>query len=192
MNGHESAKSDGFSDDYWHVVSWPAHLFHNAPLRQGLVSTVSRMSAENPGMVTVNDLRPKVGDFEQVLEKIRAAEFSDKPPRRGVIYLFNSEAIAQAAAQAWWPGKRTWIVRARVLEKESRIHKGHLGWFEEPKNLWDEAARGYWRGDQNSRPPGHWEYFVDGTIFFPDWEAEPFGPWSFAEIMKAGPDKNAE
>jgi hypothetical protein len=77
-------------------------------------------------------------------------------------------------------------LRARV-PLTSRIHKGHLGWFEEPQKEWDRAARGYWQGEQNPRPPGHWEYFVDGQVYFPDWERPPFGLQSFAEMLKAGP-----
>jgi hypothetical protein len=94
---------------YWHVATFPPLLLNNAPLYRGLVPTVSLAARHEAGVVTPNDVDPMVGPFEEFLERMRKAEFPNKPGRRGALYLFDSEETAAASARTWFGGQKTWI-----------------------------------------------------------------------------------
>jgi hypothetical protein len=115
-----------------------------------------------------------VSDRETRMESVRENDFPGKPSRRGALFLFDDAGVAKAATENWWPGREAFIVRARDFVG-SRIHRGHLGCLEEPAENWDAAFRTYWAGERGDNPPDHWEYIVDGRLYFPDWNKPPFG-----------------
>jgi hypothetical protein len=125
-------------------------------------------------MQSTHDMNPMMGQLEALCENIRATRFPTKPTRRGAHFLFNNEADARGSGAHWLRGAPFEVVRVRIVEGSS-VHRGHLGWFEEPRHQWESAMVSYWAGEDNPRPPGYWEYVVDGMLFFPDWEKPPFG-----------------
>ena len=166
--------------DYWYVTTKAnSTVLWNASLSKGWVPTMS-MVRLMPGLenaVALHDLQPMLGtSLEQVWEVSRQCHFPQLLPRAGAMFLFDDANAAQVSGQVWFKGKETVVVNARV-HKSGRIHRGHLGWFEEIESEWPQAARQYWAGDENPRPPGHWENVVHGALYFPDWEREPFGKY---------------
>lgn len=169
----------------WHCT--PAEgslLLWNARCGQGGVSTVSAMGIE--GALAPHDVNPMLGPLEKVLEEVRAAQFRDKPPRKGALYAFEDEATCRKYAAKWFGHRRTEIVRLEILSG-SIVHRGHLGWLSNPrKEEWPEVARSYWAGEE-ADPPHDWEYVIFGSVFCPDWNGPPFGRPPFAKVTGSNP-----
>jgi hypothetical protein len=166
--------------EYWHFTRVPSSLLWNVRLHKGVYPTMSMM-ARAPGqewMQTRHDMTPMLGPLEPICENIRATRFPTKPTRRGAHFLFDNEPAARASGAHWLRGAPFEVVRVLISEG-SKVHRGHLGWFEEPQEQSPTAMVSYWAGKENPRPPGHWEYVVDGMLLFPDWQKPPFGqiPW---------------
>ena len=161
---------------FWHFVGVRSLILWNARVGKGRMATTSLINTElGGGAVTLHDVDPMLGrPAEAFLEQMRTREFPAAPSRTGAIFLFDDEEIARNSAQCWLKGASFEILKVRVVQG-SRIHRGSLGWLEAQPAQWVEAFRAYWRGDLSPQPPGHWEYVVDGAVYFPEWEREPFG-----------------
>ena len=165
---------------YWHVTGLRrSTVLWNARLSNGWVPTMS-MVRLMPGMqnaVAPHDFMPKLGkQLEQTWEEVRSHEFPVMLPRSGAIFLFDVEEAANASALRWFGDSEVVVVEARI-HKSSRLHRGHLGWFEESPDNFENAAKMYWSGSESDRPPGHWECLVHGAVYFPDWQLPPFGSY---------------
>lgn len=164
--------------ELWHFTraDGPNILLNNAWLNRGVVASVSVIS-RMPGLenaITLNDFRPALGPFESILEQVRAKHFQGKPSRRGAFYAFDDRAVCELYARLWAPGAPVHILRC-VVENNANVHCGHLGLLNNPpQQNWLAIANSYWSAEKGPAPD-HWEYVIDGQVFFPDWQNPPFG-----------------
>ena len=158
---------------FWrYEIAGASMLLWNAQLHDGHYGSVSSLGPA--GGLQGTDISPALQDFEPVLEAVRATEFPEKPSRRGALFLFEDEATCRRNARTWFPHARTHIIRC-VLTQPAAFHRGHLGWMAGPsRERGDQCARSYWAGE-SAHEPHDWEVVYHGSVYFPDWEREPFG-----------------
>lgn len=78
--------------------------------------------------------------------------------------------MAEEITRKWFPDRN--ILRVQVTA-------GSKVWIADTKlhdcqpAEWSVNARRYWTGQTTGEP--EFEVLVDGTVYFPDWRAKPFG-----------------
>lgn len=103
---------------------------------------------------------------EYVLEKIRQAEFTEKPSRMSSCFVFEDFAQAQKWGRIVIQGIQEHVYAVAIPDGVS-YHRGNVGWVD-AMPLYrtfvglDECVRNYWRG--NDRTPDLWELLVAGPL----------------------------
>lgn len=142
---------------------------HNIKLSAGLLTAVSFVRAAVPewsGMRSPYEAFTREFEKENFFESVRAREFPDAPPRKGVLFLFASDDDAAAANASWWEGRRV-ILRGQIVQA-SRVGAFDASQLDAPRGHWEAAARSYWASETTDRP--RIEVLVDGIVQLQGWE----------------------
>jgi hypothetical protein len=162
------------SSRYWHLTHANGNMLHNARLAEGIctsISVVTRM----PGLgkaVSPYAIKVMSDAKEKAWEATRLSLNSALPSRSGAVFLFDSEEQATTAIQAWFSNETRTLVDAHIVSGAT-IHVADARLLDCRESEWATNARRYWLGEMTAAPIR--EVLVDGLIYFPGWEAEPFG-----------------
>jgi hypothetical protein len=105
--------------------------------------------------------------FEYLFQRIRDAEFADKPSRLRSAFAYESFALAEEKAR---PMQQV-VYLVEAADPQSRIHRADVSWFDvlyEYRTFEgvEGVARQYWQGVE--RLPDHWEVVIEGGVIVKD------------------------
>jgi hypothetical protein len=110
---------------------------------------------------------------EQVWEEVRLRVSPDRPSRMGALYLFPTEAEAELALADWFKDSGR-IPLEVVVPLQTQAHLADAKWLDCLEPEWTDCATTYWMGEMTAAPRR--ELLVHGPVYFPGWQAPPFGP----------------
>jgi hypothetical protein len=154
---------------FWHLTRPSDFLLHNAFLAKGWVTPPS---AALPGAVSYYQAMRAPDPKEIIWETARLAINPALPTRLGSLYFFDDHEEALRAKNEWFSQEARLLVRAHLPEMTVR-HRADANLLERAPREWEAAAAAYWRGTMTDTPKP--EVLVAGPVWFPDWEAPPFG-----------------
>lgn len=154
----------------FHAIDPADNLFcHNIEINKGRLTAVSLARQVHPewdAMRSPYEAFTMERDKEAAFERVRAAHYSNCPPRMGAIFLFPTHEAAERANRAWW-GSRRVILPAHVI-MAYRIGQFDSKQLNALPNDWEAAARRYWSGATTEDP---WvEVLLDGIAQLEGWE----------------------
>ena len=151
------------SNRHWMAVN---QLLSNAELVDGFVRSVSSYSDIASGVGTSYSLSSLFNGNKQkedVWERIREVEFSSLPSRKNALFLFDEINLACEANRKWFACSRD-LVRVRLVEGYTVVHKADSRWLDTFENQWESAARNYWKGIMTMDNPFP-EIVAEGMVY---------------------------
>ncbi|MCY1371196.1 hypothetical protein D9M68_523400 [compost metagenome] len=158
---------------YWHLTDRDGLLLNNVRVGKGWFPSVSHFAkGEMANAVTPYSLKNARSEKERFWEEIRATQFDKLPSRINALFGFLSKDDAERAVREWFRGEEKLVVEIRVA-KQAKTHLADARHLDRHEPEWRNAAMDYWEGrvTEDPRP----EVIIDGWVFFPGWEREPFG-----------------
>ncbi len=127
---------------------------------------------------------------EYVLERIRAAEFSEKPTRMNACYVCDDETFARNWNRFAQQGTSEHVYAVRLVDPSARCHRGDMTFIDTMPSQRtfagvDECARRYWRGAQAASP--RFEWVIAGAIVV-DARVSKIAEDDFKAPVEAGQD----
>ena len=159
---------------YWHVVSPHGFFHHNVRCGRGELVSVSAIAAD-PNLKNAQTpySSARLADpKDAVFEKVREANFPERPPRLKALFVFDDVAIAERALEEWFPNEQKLVHECRIV-CGSNIHKADALWLNARVAQFEEHAARYWQGEMTESPFP--EVIVNGALYFPGWESFPAG-----------------
>lgn len=158
---------------YWHLTDRGDMLLHNVRLGKGWFASMSHLAKGNLATATTPySLQNANSEKERLWEDVRAAQFAELPSRIKALFGFLSKDDAERAIREWFPDKDKVVVEMRVA-KQAKVHLADARHLDSAEPEWPKAAIRYWEGKATEDPRP--EAIIDGSVYFPDWEREPFG-----------------
>lgn len=98
---------------------------------------------------------------EYALERVRAAEFPDKPSRMRACYVCEDEAFAHNFRRGGPQRPPDHVYAVRLVDTSAPCHRGDMMFIDIMTSQRtfagvDECARRYWRGEQAATPRIEW------------------------------------
>ena len=158
---------------YWHLTNPGSILLHNVRLSKGWLPSVSLIAkGDLKNAVTPYAMVNANSEKERLWEEVRKKQFTDRPSRIKAFFAFVSKEDAERAMPEWFPGENKVPVECSVVEGSS-VHVADARYLDHDEPHWRDAATRYWQGDRTEDP--RLEAVIDGLVYFPKWEQEPFG-----------------
>ena len=159
----------------WHLAGADGITLHNAWIGKGWMASAAFASAVTgiPGIGSPYTLMGLNRQKEEVWERVRQQVAPHAPQRTSAFYAFASRDHAERAQEEWFPGQRRHLLRVELHLGRVEACLADARWLDRPEAEWEAAARRYWTGAVTPDPRP--EVICFGQVFFPDWEAPPFG-----------------
>lgn len=162
-------------DVYWHLTHRGDILLHNVRLRKGWGYSVSAFAkGELENAVRPYSLVNANSERERLWEEVRAAHFTDCPSRIKALFASVSKEDAEWAMREWFTEQDRIVVEMKAAVG-AKVHVADTRLLDCAEPQWREAAIRYWNGDRTDDP--RLEVVIDGWVYFPNWEREPFGTY---------------
>ena len=131
-------------------------------------TSVENPTADPKGFVTPYGATAQSSEKERIWERIRKAEFPDRPTRFNALFLFESKEFAEKGKNEWFGNESRRAVRVK-LTVDARRFKGDAKWLDNVNaNNTEDNARQYWTGQMTIDPRP--EIIVCGWVYYPDGE----------------------
>ncbi len=158
--------------EFWHLADKNSLIFHNAPLSNGYVPSISMMAiGELSDCTTPYAALTREHRKEAILEEVRARQFDHLPSRFKSFNCFASRPDAERASHEWFSGHSKEFVRLSIVEG-AKLHVGDSKLLDAYEDAWEDMAQQYWSGAITENPL--LEIIVHGCVYFPDWQSPQF------------------
>ena len=121
---------------------------------------------------------PGVRARECRCEETRAKLFPHRPSRKNALFLLDAASVIAAKNKWYNDNVQKYVLRVKVAH-DANLHRADVNWFDHPDFFnSDEVVRNYWEGVLTRHPII--EVIVDGWVYFPMWNEDPFGRYGLA------------
>lgn len=146
-------------------------LLHNAFIGNGLVVPMRLLLGELP---LSTEKRGAAAEAEELLEKVRAREYPNRPSRMRCHYLNFDKPIAEQRVNTMF--RKVRLLTRCFIAGEGPVHLADVGIYERLEGRPHiDLARKYWEPflPKTEEEVSRVEVLVDTALYFPDWRSFP-------------------